>query len=114
MTLVLVVAGGAVGAMARYLARLVLPWSTVWVNVAGSALLGLLAGLGSELPGWVGTLVGIGFCGALTTYSTFALETVELGRAGSRSAAVFNVAVTLGAGIAAAVLGVGLGRLALS
>ncbi|MFC0532933.1 fluoride efflux transporter FluC [Phytohabitans kaempferiae] len=108
MTLVLVLVGGAVGAVTRYLVRFALPWPTVWVNVAGSALLGLLAGLGSGLPGWVGTLVGIGFCGALTTYSTFALETYELGR--SRRA-LWNVAVTLLAGIGAAVVGVGLGRL---
>lgn len=110
MTLVLVLAGGAVGALARYLVRWVLPWSTVWVNVAGSALLGLLAGLGSGLPGWVGTLVGTGFCGALTTYSTFALETVELGRTRTLTAATLYVAVTLCAGLAAAVVGVGLGR----
>ncbi|BCB80628.1 hypothetical protein GCM10022251_02270 [Phytohabitans flavus] len=111
MTLVLVLAGGAVGAAARYLARLVLPWSTIWVNVGGSALLGLLAGLGSQLPGWVGTLVGVGFCGALTTYSTFALEAVQLNASRSRAVAVLYVAVTLCAGIAAAVAGVGLGRL---
>lgn len=110
MTLVLVLAGGAVGALARYLVRWVVPWSTIWVNVAGSALLGLLAGLGSALPGWVGTLVGVGFCGALTTYSTFALEAVELGRSRARATAARYVAVTLVAGIAAAVLGVAIGR----
>lgn len=115
MTLVLVMVGGAVGAAGRFLvdravtARLgrALPWGTFTVNVAGSLLLGLLAGAGSALPGWLNWLLGAGFCGALTTYSTFGYETVQLagqGRTG-RIRALLNVVLTLAAGLAAAALG---------
>ncbi|GAA4678244.1 fluoride efflux transporter FluC [Phytohabitans rumicis] len=113
MTLVLVLIGGAFGAVARHLAGhllrdRVLPWGTFLVNVAGSALLGLLAGFSTILPGWVGSLVGVGFCGALTTYSTFGLETVRL----PRRYAILNVALTLAAGFGAAALGWQLAQLA--
>lgn len=114
MTLLLVLAGGAFGAVGRFLVDRVvttrfavgLPWGTFVVNVAGSALLGLVAGLGSGLPGWVGPLVGTGFCGALTTYSAFAYETVVLG-AGPRGRlrALGYVAGTLVAGLGAAAAG---------
>jgi fluoride exporter len=118
VTLLLVLLGGAVGATARYLTDLavqarfdpVLPWGTFTVNVAGSALLGLLAGLGTALPGWAGALAGIGFCGALTTYSTFGLETVQLARSGALRYALLNVLLTLAAGLGAAVLGDQIGR----
>ncbi|MFI6758174.1 fluoride efflux transporter FluC [Micromonospora sp. NPDC050417] len=121
MTLLLVLAGGAVGAPCRFLvdrfaSRLLggtLPWGTLIVNVVGSLVLGLLAGLGGSVPGWVGTLLGTGFCGALTTYSTFSYETVRLaaGGPGGRLRAVCNVAATLVAGLGAAALGWWLGGL---
>lgn len=115
LTLFLVMAGGAVGAGCRFLVDHAvtrrrsgpLPWGTLVVNVAGSLLLGLVAGAGAALPGWVGALVGTGFCGALTTYSTFAYETVRLTGSGGPKPlwAVLNVAVTLTVGIAAAAAG---------
>ncbi|MEV4627608.1 fluoride efflux transporter CrcB [Micromonospora sp. NPDC049523] len=120
MNLLLVLAGGAVGASCRFLVdrmtsrRLgeTLPWGTLTVNVAGSLVLGLLAGLGSALPGWVGVLVGTGFCGALTTYSTFSYETVRLtgDRAYGRLRALLYVTATLVAGLGAAALGWWLGQ----
>lgn len=111
MNLLLVMLGGAAGALARYLVdrlmpAFVVPLATLTVNVAGSFLLGLLAGLGSTLPGSLAALVGVGFCGALTTWSTFAFQTIE---AGSRRAALGNVAATLIIGFVAVVLGRGLG-----
>ncbi|MEH1012668.1 fluoride efflux transporter CrcB [Micromonospora sp. CPCC 206060] len=116
MTVLLVVLGGAFGAVSRFLidravtARTVegqLPTGTLLVNLAGSLLLGLLAGAGSTVPGWLGLFVGTGFCGALTTWSTFGYETVRLARSGpaGRRWAVVNVAVTLGAGLTAAAAG---------
>jgi CrcB protein len=113
MTLMLVLLGGAFGAVARYLVGDALrgrslPWGTFLVNVAGSALLGLLAGFGTGLPGWVGSLVGVGFCGALTTYSTLALETVQL----TRTYALINVGLTLAVGLSAAAVGWQLAQLA--
>ncbi|MEV0728587.1 CrcB family protein [Polymorphospora sp. NPDC050346] len=110
MTLLLVLAGGALGAVCRFLVGQAvtgrLPWGTFGVNVVGSALLGLVAGAGSALPGWIGPLVGTGFCGALTTYSAFAYETVDLasGRH-SRLRAVGYVAGTLLVGLAATAVG---------
>lgn len=120
LTLLLVMVGGAVGGTGRFLTdRAVtrrrsgpLPWGTLVVNVTGSLLLGLIAGAGAALPGWVGALVGTGFCGALTTYSTFGHETVQLLAANrpvdgpsGRLLALLNVAVTLTAGFTAAALG---------
>ncbi|HEV2780899.1 MAG TPA: fluoride efflux transporter CrcB [Actinophytocola sp.] len=113
MILLLVALGGAVGAPLRYLADRfvqqrhdsVFPWGTTTVNVAGAALLGVLAGIGTALPGNLAAFLGTGFCGALTTYSTFGYETVRLAQERARFLAVANVAFTVVAGIGAAVLG---------
>ena len=93
----LVGAGGVLGALARYGVGRRLSGgarATFAVNVLGSfALGGLLAGLadGSALLAAFGT----GFCGAFTTFSSFAVETVELYEGGSRREAVGNAAVNL-------------------
>jgi CrcB protein len=116
---VFVCLGAAVGTPARYLVdRAVqarhdslMPWGTLAVNVAGSFLLGLVVGLGvhRELPEEVTLAVGTGFCGALTTYSTFSYETLRLVEDGARLYAFLNVAVSVVAAVGAAVLGHGLG-----
>jgi CrcB protein len=82
----------------------VYPWGTFSVNVFGSALLGLVVGAVSaaDLPHWVMALVGTGFCGALTTFSTFGFETVRLVEEGSVAEAVLNTFLSLGVGLAAA------------
>lgn len=110
-TLLLVLAGGAVGAPVRYLTDLfvqarhdsVLPWGTLTVNALGSLLLGATAGCVSVLggPAWVLTLVGTGFCGALTTFSTFGFETVRLVEEGSPLEALLNVVLSLVVGLVA-------------
>jgi CrcB protein len=115
MTVLLVVAGAAIGAPLRYLVdRFVqlrtdsaFPWGTLTVNVAGSFVLGLLT---ITTHPTVTLLFGIGFCGAFTTYSTFGYETIRLAEDGARLYAVLNVLVSLGAGLAAATLGVLLAR----
>jgi fluoride exporter len=112
MTLLLIAFGAAVGAPLRYLTDRavqarhdsVFPWGTLTVNVAGSFVLGLLTGLPANAA--VTALVGTGFCGALTTYSTFGYETLRLARNGDRFPAAANVVVSLLAGLGAA--GVGL------
>jgi fluoride exporter len=116
MTLLLVAAGAAVGAPLRYLtdrfiqARhdTIFPWGTLAVNIAGSFILGVLIGLAAagRLGSAIVTVLGPGFCGALTTYSTFGYETVRLAEDGSRFLAVVNIAVSLLAGLGAAFLGV--------
>lgn len=113
MTLLMVALGAAVGAPARYLAdravqsrhETVMPWGTVAVNVIGSLILGALTGAGSMVSPTVLALLGTGFCGALTTYSTFSFETWRLIEQESYGAAVANVVVSVGAGLAAVVAG---------
>jgi CrcB protein len=111
VTLLFVVLGAVVGAPLRYLTdRFVqgrhssrLPWGTFTVNVAGSFILGALAA--SPVDGALAALVGIGFCGALTTYSTFSFETVRLVEDGAYGHAFVNVIGSIGAGLVAAVGG---------
>jgi CrcB protein len=114
--LLLVLIGGAIGAVLRYLVAYWfqagevsrLPWGTFVVNVSGSFVLGLLSGLAAGadgLPAWVRVLVGTGFCGALTTYSAFGLETVRLAEAGAWRQASINAGATVVAGLCACWLG---------
>jgi CrcB protein len=116
VTVILVVLGAAVGAPLRYWTDRVIqtrhdslfPWGTLCVNVTGSFVLGLLAtGAGVHgVPGPVMTIVGVGFCGALTTYSTFGYETVRLLESGSWFYAMANVGASIVAGLGAAFCGV--------
>jgi len=84
-----------------------LPWGTFAVNILGSFLLGLLTGVGNHT---IALLVGVGFCGAFTTYSTFAAETTALASSGHRGKAVLNVVLNLGTGLVAAVAGAWLSK----
>ena len=76
---------------------------TLAVNVAGSAVLGVLAGLGDVSP-TVLALVGTGFCGTLTTFSTFGWDVVRLveERAVLRAVAYLTASLLLGLGAATA------------
>ena len=115
MTVVLVLLGGALGAPVRYVVDLmvqsrhdsVLPWGTFVVNAAGSLVLGATAGGVSAAggPDWVLTLAGTGFCGALTTFSTFSFETVRLAEERALGAAAVNVAGSVVVGAAACAAG---------
>ena len=83
VTYLLVALGGAVGAALRHLAGRAwdrperLPAGTIGVNLLGSALLGVL--IGASLSGGVAAVAGVGFCGALTTYSSFVVQSHDLG-----------------------------------
>ncbi len=119
MAFLFVCLGAAVGAPARYLTDRavaarhdsVLPWGTMAVNVVASLVLGVLVGLsvGHDVPAPVSLGVGTGFCGALSTYSTFSYETLRLVEEGAWLYALANVVGSLGAGLAAAVAGYLLG-----
>jgi fluoride exporter len=113
VTVLFVALGAAIGAPLRYLTDRslrrwhdpVFPVGTLVVNVTASLVLGLLAGLATHTPDWVATLVGSGFCGALSTYSTFSYENQQLVVTGARRAAGLNVALSVVAGLGAAALG---------
>lgn len=86
------------------------PWPVLAVNVGGSLLLGVL--LAEEWSHPQARLLlhdagGIGFCGSLTTFSTFSLEVVDLARSGNEGTAVLYTVASLGATIAAVVAGAG-------
>jgi fluoride exporter len=110
VTPLLVVAGALAGAPLRLLAiRLAArggrdpALGTLVVNVAGSAVLGGVLG-GAGAPGWVVALVGTGFCGTLTTFSTVGADVVRLveERALGRALAYLTATVVLGLAAAAA------------
>lgn len=117
MRLVLLAAAGAAGALARYgIATAVgtrsFPWATLLINVAGSLALGYVLG-GPVAARWPGTptlVVGVGFLGAFTTFSTFAFEATGLLRDDRPLAALAYVAASLTAGLAASALGYVVGR----
>lgn len=111
MTVAMVLLGGAIGAPMRYLTDVFVqsrhdsafPWGTFTVNVLGSLILGITAAVVTDLgsPAWVLALVGTGFCGALTTFSTFGFETIRLLEEGSVLTAAANCVASLTVGLGA-------------
>ena len=93
MTGLLVALGAGVGSAIRLLVGGALdrrtPWGTLAVNLAGSLLLGAL--VVAAVDGQWMALLGIGFCGGLTTYSAFAVQTVHAGRARGSAYVVMTV-----------------------
>lgn len=115
MTEVLVFAGGAVGSMLRYLAgrwlqarhRLNLPLGTLVVNLAGCFVIGIVLGAVAHDglgPHWQ-SLLAVGFCGGLTTFSAYSVEVVTLARDRRPVRASGYAAVSVAAGIGLAALG---------
>ena len=112
---------GAVGAVARYLidgavqdrTSGLFPFGTTTVNVVGSFVLGLVTGFvirhvgSSDLKAVVGT----GFCGGLTTWSTASWETVRLVEEGALDVATRYTLANLAASLLAGGIGLGLGLL---
>jgi CrcB protein len=97
VTPVLVAVGAAVGATLRFLLGHLWdghwPTGTLVANVAGSVLLGACAGW--SLDGRALALVGVGFCGALTTYSSFAVQTHDRGHRVGGAYAVVTLLLAL-------------------
>jgi len=122
MAWIAVAAGGALGSLARHgvnhlvQARWPLPRfpaATLIVNIAGCAVIGLLAGLlMSEriaLRFYWREFVFVGVLGGFTTFSTFGLDTVTLARAQAVPAALLNDVAQVGVGIAAVYAGMLMG-----
>ena len=120
---VLVALGAAIGAPSRWLVdRSVrsrwpsdFPWGTLTVNLGGSFVLGVVLGAAGHVAAGadVALLLGTGFCGAFTTFSTFAFETLRLIEEHERRYAVVNVAVSLLLGCLLASAGWWLGTIVL-
>jgi CrcB protein len=106
---------GAIGAPARYVLERVIrarwpadwPWGTFVVNVSGSLALGLVVGfvLAQGVDPDVRTVVGTGFLGAYTTFSTYAYETVRVGTVPRRGLAVAYAFGSAAASVVAAATG---------
>jgi fluoride exporter len=98
-----------------------LPWATLAVNIIGSLVLGLVLGWSEQ----VGTgpsaqqaesahtleiVIGVGFAGGLTTFSTFSWESWSLVREGRTRGMLAYAAMTVGLGLAALALGMAMGQ----
>jgi CrcB protein len=108
--------GAAVGAPARYLTDRVVqswhrtrfPWGTLTVNLLASFALGVVAG--DQLSAGLTALIGTGFCGALSTFSTFSYETVRLAETRAWFESASSVFVSLIGGLGAVTLGWSIGQ----
>lgn len=111
----------AAGAVCRYLLDQVIqhrhdqtfPWGTFVINVSGSLVLGLVTGLALHhgLAAATTTVVGVGFAGGYTTWSTYLWESLALAESGALLSATVNVLGSLAVGFAAAAAGFGLALL---
>lgn len=106
--LLLVAIGAVPGALLRWQFGVVLNDRDVLANVLGSLILGVLVGLPYRPR--VQALVGIGFCGSFTTFSSWMVNSVDLIHQGRPMASIGLIGLTLGLGIGAAALGLLVGR----
>lgn len=119
LVLLAVAVGGALGAVLRQLMSVSLagrgriPWGVLVVNVVGSFIAGvaLAAPLGGIYTSTAQLIIVSGLCGGLTTFSTLAVETIQLTLEGKHRAAAASVALNLVVGIAASLVGLGSGML---
>ena len=105
MVLLLIALGGAAGSMLRYLlggraqhfAPHGFPLGTLFVNVVGCFLVGILVRqfMNIQTHNYVRALLIVGFCGGFTTFSTFSMETVGLIEGGEYSRAMAYIALSL-------------------
>ena len=124
MTLAAIALGGAAGTLGRVeLTRLIpptvngFPWPTFAANLIGAFVLGLVIVLVLDLlppSRYVRPLIGTGLCGGLTTFSTLVVEVDLLVKAGHLPLAIWYLAATLVAGMAAVWAGMALARAAAS
>ncbi len=129
MIILMVLIGGAIGAPIRMwtdskvtahiaasdykIKSSAFPFGTYLINMSGSFLLGFLTGLSLHyrVSDALTAFLGVGFCGAYTTFSTWSFESVRLFEKGSYRVGVMNIVLSLGVGVLLAVLGIFLGEL---
>jgi CrcB protein len=121
-TLLVLAVGGTLGTLTRYgvdatierRSFAVFPWSTFVINISGCFLVGLLIALVVDrhhTPDWLRLGLIVGFCGAYTTFSTFAQESLDLVQERDVLLAVLNATASVSVGMVAVLLGQRVGRL---
>jgi CrcB protein len=118
MTVVAILLAGALGSVARFVVdgaikhrrATTFPWATLVINVTGSLLLGFLAGLViyHSAPSEWQAILGTGFCGGYTTFSTASVETMRLAERREGLAAVANAVGSVIASVVACAAGLAL------
>jgi CrcB protein len=106
MNWILVFIGGGIGSMLRYFITQQLvqskhfPWATLVSNLLATALLALLVIYlkSGDKPSWLLPLVGVGFCGGFSTFSTFSAENVQLFEQGQWVLLSVNILLSVSAG----------------
>jgi CrcB protein len=116
-TCLIVMIGGALGTLARYLVSLLalpisreLPWGTIVVNITGSFIIGFFGTLTlahGRFPASenVRLFVMVGLCGGYTTFSAFSLQTLDLIRAGAMMRAIVNIVASVALCVGAVAVG---------
>ncbi len=106
-TTLLVMAGGALGTLARYVVSVLalpisreLPWGTIAINVTGSFVIGFFGTLTLAQGRYpmsesMRLFVMVGMCGGYTTFSSFSLQTLDLLRSGAMLRAAVNVVASV-------------------
>lgn len=119
MKLLLIAGFGAAGTLARYGVSTLLqkpdgafPWGTLAVNAAGCFVMGVIAALAqtAKISNDARTVIAAGFLGALTTWSSFAWESLALAKDGAWGLAALNVIAHVVVGLGLAAAGYALGR----
>lgn len=120
MTPMLVALAGSLGAVSRFVLdghikttySHIFPWATFAINMTGSFVLGTVTGLHMAHHGFasMSTVIGVGFCGGYTTFSTASFETVRLLERRDYKRAIGNAAGSLVAAVALAAVGLAVGR----
>ncbi|MDX6387983.1 MAG: fluoride exporter [Gaiellaceae bacterium] len=121
-TIAAVAAGGSLGTLARYgldaaierRSFSLFPWSTFAINMSGCFLVGMLIAAlvdRHHAPHWLRIGLVVGFCGAYTTFSTFAQETYGLVEEKAVAVALLNATASVGLGVLAVFIGERVGRM---
>lgn len=116
VTVILLALAGGAGAAVRFVIdglirarfKTAMPWATVLINVSGSLLLGFLAGvvMRGQAPESLQLILGTGFLGGYTTFSTASLETIRLVQSGRTGLALANGLGSMALSVGAAAVGV--------
>jgi len=115
MKFMLVALGGFLGAISRFIIsqhlskNMVIPVGTLTVNLIGSLILGIIIGL--KLQSNIALLIGTGFLGAFTTFSTLSFEMVKMMQSKQRNKCVMYLLFTYGGGISLAYIGFFIGKI---